>query len=621
MYNAFCRCNPLPCIRRMLMQSQMVVRNSFCRPQPHLHEGAEGALLRRTCLIAVGLILTLTANSMAQVHLQNSTEASLPTPDPSDPGLLKNITDNLRGVWMDQGTLWYALHGDVVNVKSFGAKGDGVTDDIAAFNAALNAIAALDSAVGSKGCTLHVPFGTYRLSETLHIKRGMILQGVSGNGRYGGSVLLFDDNVTGIVIDHTNTSSDGGKGDWSVIRDLVVKAADNTGSGAHGIQMHARAKIENVYVRGFSGNGIHINTVPSPVTNANNWVIESTMVENNKGHGLYVNGANSNAGVATMLDATSNEGWGIYDSSFLGNTYVACHTIANTLGGYKTDSNTGYSAFLGCYTEVGQPPNEIVYPAVVYGGVHGAGFSSNTSALILASSNAGGIVSPNLIANNESGTYDISAYLGVNNSTMTAFQAKASNSEEVKLRYSDSSTFANTWEVVSQNVAAMGFGTTANTTFPKGTVYFRDNGFFLTDGGNYRARHRLKNQAPTSGTWGAGDITWNRAVAAGDPVAWVCTVAGTPGTWVPLAYAPLQATVTWDPGAIASGAAASTTMTVNGASVGDLVSASFTAVGSNVVTLTGQVQGANTVRIVLQNLTGASLDLPSGDLYVQLHKP
>lgn len=38
--------------------------------------------------------------------------------------------------------------------------------------------------------------------------------------------------------------------------------------------------------------------------------------------------------------------------------------------------------------------------------------------------------------------------------------------------------------------------------------------------------------APVSGTYVQGDIVWNTAPTAGGNIGWVCTVAGTPGTWV-----------------------------------------------------------------------------------------
>jgi hypothetical protein len=43
----------------------------------------------------------------------------------------------------------------------------------------------------------------------------------------------------------------------------------------------------------------------------------------------------------------------------------------------------------------------------------------------------------------------------------------------------------------------------------------------------------LANSAPpTTGTWFQGDIVWNSAPVEGGNVGWVCTVGGTPGTWL-----------------------------------------------------------------------------------------
>lgn len=40
---------------------------------------------------------------------------------------------------------------------------------------------------------------------------------------------------------------------------------------------------------------------------------------------------------------------------------------------------------------------------------------------------------------------------------------------------------------------------------------------------------------PSAGSFHAGDRVWNTAPSSGVPVGWVCTVAGTPGTWSPFA--------------------------------------------------------------------------------------
>ena len=45
-------------------------------------------------------------------------------------------------------------------------------------------------------------------------------------------------------------------------------------------------------------------------------------------------------------------------------------------------------------------------------------------------------------------------------------------------------------------------------------------------------QNRTATAAPTTGTWTAGTIVYNSAPSVGSPVAWSCTVSGTPGTWV-----------------------------------------------------------------------------------------
>lgn len=74
-------------------------------------------------------------------------------------------------------------------------------------------------------------------------------------------------------------------------------------------------------------------------------------------------------------------------------------------------------------------------------------------------------------------------------------------------------------------------------------------------------------------------------------------------------------TATWDPGEVAAGGEVSTTVTVPGAALGDFVLRSFS-VDLQELTLTADVVSANTVEVVLANLTGAAVDLGSGTLKV-----
>jgi hypothetical protein len=44
-----------------------------------------------------------------------------------------------------------------------------------------------------------------------------------------------------------------------------------------------------------------------------------------------------------------------------------------------------------------------------------------------------------------------------------------------------------------------------------------------------------QSAAPTTGTWRVTDVVMNSAPTIGQPSGWVCTVAGTPGTWAAMA--------------------------------------------------------------------------------------
>ena len=58
------------------------------------------------------------------------------------------------------------------------------------------------------------------------------------------------------------------------------------------------------------------------------------------------------------------------------------------------------------------------------------------------------------------------------------------------------------------------------------------DGSSLTFGGG---RFFYSAAAPVAGTWARGDHAYNSAPAVGQPIGWICTVAGTPGTWVAMA--------------------------------------------------------------------------------------
>lgn len=81
----------------------------------------------------------------------------------------------------------------------------------------------------------------------------------------------------------------------------------------------------------------------------------------------------------------------------------------------------------------------------------------------------------------------------------------------------------------------------------------------------------------------------------------------------------LNASKTWDPASLATGTQTTTTVTATGAVLGDYAMASFSLSTAGLI-LRADVTAADTVTVVLLNMTGGTVDLASGTLKVRVWK-
>jgi hypothetical protein len=91
------------------------------------------------------------------------------------------------------------IQGANFNVQDFGAKGDGVTDDTAAIQAAVNAVPffPMPEDVTKGGWTVYFPPGRYLISQTIVIGlRRIILRGPGLIGSNGAAIVTADPDVT-----------------------------------------------------------------------------------------------------------------------------------------------------------------------------------------------------------------------------------------------------------------------------------------------------------------------------------------------------------------------------------------------------------------------------------------
>lgn len=107
-----------------------------------------------------------------------------------------------------------------VDVKRYGATGDGVTDDAPAINAAIQA----SGSEAPYGGTVLFPPGVYRIASSIHVTRGVVLKGTV-RGHWPVAKIKADVLVTAIIVHSTITTPEtDGDGQHSAIRDLFIES-------------------------------------------------------------------------------------------------------------------------------------------------------------------------------------------------------------------------------------------------------------------------------------------------------------------------------------------------------------------------------------------------------------
>jgi hypothetical protein len=373
--------------------------------------------------------------------------------------------------------------------------------------------------------------------------------GLLGDGSglpYGDSTILqFDAGVGGILVEpFPDGADDDSTGASSLIMGLcIIGRADARICDAHGIALRARTHCERLYIDGFSGDGINIvaNTGArsEPRANANNWRVLNSRINSCAGHGLFVRGTDANAGIAIALDVSANGKWGIYDSSFLGNTFVACHAAANRDGPYFSDNRNSRSLFLGCYSEGDQQPSKVSPPAMALGGLHGAGFDPSVRTLFIDSGLSGGLRLTNGVESSEqrgSGTLAIS--IGGNPDNGDILRAAIAHKQERnrsgvwRLRFADNDVVFDHENLDARRpffVTGQGTSLRFGRSSPQPYAFVSGSAFIGNRDG--ARQHDYGDAAPSTGEHGRGDIVWNRSPAGGGNAGWICIKSGSPGEW------------------------------------------------------------------------------------------
>ena len=431
----------------------------------------------------------------------------------------------------------------IINGTSSLATYDCYSAFVAAITAALQTWGSSFYATNPK---VYVPLGKYYLSSTIVLTNQVQLYGdTSGYGYTLGPTLIFPAGITGIYA-HTTTGAGNYTGAGSIIQGLSLQGTAGSADaiGGHGIYSQTTILVRNVYIHDFVGNGITINADTSGsgynYGNANGWSIKDVTVQNCY-NGIYIHGGDANAGNGSAINVTSATNCGIYDSSFLGNTWLGCQVVS-TGPAFKTDNPNARTLFVGCYAEGGAGLSSILAPSMVLGGIlsTSGSFVDSTSAFI-----GNGIAGYGLISSvtfnaptftlgysqpltsgtglsfpDTSGTY---SWTFAKQTGSWGYQwaggGTPGNPEHFSF-YDRNATPANGY---ARDVSSASSPTASAGAVGIGQHYFGNNSQMLWRG--------LGTAAPTTGAYLQGDIIWNSTPASGGYIGWVCTAAGTPGTW------------------------------------------------------------------------------------------
>ncbi|WP_326755089.1 right-handed parallel beta-helix repeat-containing protein [Streptomyces hirsutus] len=208
-----------------------------------------------------------------------------------------------------------------LNAKTYGAVGNGVADDTAAIQEAI------DDANAAGGGVVYIPRGTYRLTSALSMKSHVQLKG---------------DGINATVLQQASSSSHGISGsnlELISIEDLLIDGpGSGTGRGIHlggtTIIYSFYVTMRNVMVRQFGNTGIFID---DPVTTD----LYNVTSKENGAEGFYITCSDTGTvGTSTSLVtcyAHNNVGNGFRLYNMVYSTFTGCAADHN-VNGYKLES-------------------------------------------------------------------------------------------------------------------------------------------------------------------------------------------------------------------------------------------------------------------------------------------
>ncbi len=546
------------------------------------------------------------------------------------------------GALLDKGGAVYnVMHPDV------GAKGDGATDDTAAIQTAINAVNTLG------GGKVILPKGTYLIATTLNLKANVELVGIGqtsvikAKANFGDIPLIRNavnqppndesrDNglrITGLYIDGNkannatatefshcialespvdvvvekcfciNPKGDGvyigrrsGAGTDVIPERITVRDCTVNGAARQGIAVTEGRHVEVVENYVLSGDLHGIDLEANNASSIHDGIVVSRNIIAGNGGGVQYGIAVNTTGVASGVSVIQNH---IMDQAGIGIGFRGCKGLSIAQNVILDPSGAGISTIS---SSVSADAVSIVGNVIRGAGSNGIALAADPAA------------EPVLVADNV--IIDISAEMGIN---LTNYV----NGAIIKANLIENAASRGIYFTGCQKLLLVG-----NMCLNCGSsgIGFAENNTYCLLVGNIcegnTAEGINENASVSTNDYNVFIANDCRGNTGSDFV----RGAGANNSAYSMIFdfdSPqkrhLSATTTWNPDNVANGAQTTTTITVTGAAIGDVVAVGFSQ-DLQALQLTGYVSAADTVTVVLQNGTGSPVDLASGTLRADVWK-
>lgn len=458
-------------------------------------------------------------------------------------GAHRQIRSQLDSITSDVDAIKAATVVGEVNVRSYKAKGDGSADDTDAIQAAFDdAKKALAGAGGSYGAIVFFPRGTYMARPGLKLPNGV---GIRGDGPASSCIMQLPHTSGSSLISNSNQDGtqefafieririDGNRGNGGVCTTAVVDL----------VSLFINSYVRDVLVLEGSNVGLRIAATNGmgPVLVENTWVLH------NSGHNILIEevAGNPNACAGINLHHVTSENWGANSSAiYLKGVGASGNYLLSNIhiehGGDVTGL-TGITFDGVSHVRAQNIQLQAGIPASYTQGIHITSAPGNVDIEIDDVTNINGI-NPVLVDDAYGATLgavnisryvtpDVTTYGGSRFAPSTNNTSSGATNVAMALVSHDSNNIYTAsfpgggggvvrWVYTPTGKPIMQWGTDA-------TVFFYESPTLQNGLRGFATRV----SAPSTGTHAVGDIVFNADPVAGGYIGWVCTSAGTPGTW------------------------------------------------------------------------------------------